>query len=170
MTISAAVALAAFLFHVSYRMLMGLNFPELPFESRATPPFKGTISPDGSFRVLLIGGKTSRVQLILLPNNESIDQKQITNYVALDTNWDAQVCYVWKTPLDLVVYCALCTPIRVARARPRLGDLRIEYKFPPPTLDDSTAVVVMAPDLPPDEQKEYENKFRHLREAHPYRF
>jgi hypothetical protein len=165
--VSLAVALAGFLFHQSYRMLIGLDFPELPFQTAAAPPYKETVSPDGNFRVRLIGGKTSRVQLLVLPTNESIDQKQLTNYAVLDTNWDAQVYYVWKTPLDLVVYCALCTPIRVARARPRLGDLQIEYKFPPETTDDSTAVIETPPDLPADEQKEYENKFRRLREAHP---
>jgi hypothetical protein len=168
--VSVAVALAGFLFHTSYRMLTGLNFPELPLGTAAAPPYKEAISPDGNYRVRLTGGKTSRIQLILLPTNQSIDQKQIANYVVLDTNWDAQVYYVWKTPQDLVVYCALCTPIRVARALPRLGDLRIEYKFPPQTTDDSTVVIETPPDLPADEQKEYENKFRRIREAHPYRF
>jgi hypothetical protein len=166
--VAVAMAMAGLLFHKSYRMLIGLNFPELPFETAAAPLYKEEISPDRSLRVRLIGGKNARVQLILLPNH-AIDQKEINNYVVLDANWDAEVYCVWKTPEDLVVYCAKCTPIRVARARTQLGNLRIEYKFPSPTFDESTAVIEMSPNLPADEQKAYEKKVRKIREELPYR-
>lgn len=150
-------------------MLIGLNFPDLPFETAGTPPHNEEISPDRNVRVRLTGGRTTsaRVQLALLPNN-AVDQKETNNYVVLDANWDADVYYVWKTPKDLVVYCGLCTPIRVARARAQLGDLRVEYKFPLTATDDDAVVLEVPPDLPADEQEAYENKVRKIREQHPY--
>jgi hypothetical protein len=106
----------------------------------------------------------------VFPTTGPIETALVAEYVVLDTNWDASIYYVWETPKDLVVDCPLCAPIRVARQRMRLGDLRIKYKFPSPTTDDSTAVVVVPPTLPPDEQKQYLNKVHRLREEHPYHF
>jgi hypothetical protein len=164
--VAIGMVMAGLLFHKSYKMLIGLNFPDLPFETVAAPLYNEEISPDRSVRVRLTGAKfTSRVQLIVLPNH-AVDQKEISNYVVLDTNWDADVYYVWKTPKHLVVYCDLCTPIRVARARTQLGDLRVEYRFPSTILDDSTVVIEVPPDLPADEQEAYENKVRKIREQH----
>jgi hypothetical protein len=170
LVISAGTAIAAFLFHASYRAITGLNFPRLPFGSSATAHFTESISPDGRYRVQLEGGKSSRVQLSVLPAIRSIDAAEIGKYVVLDANSDAIVYYVWETPNDLVVDCPLCTPIRVARQRTRLGELRIKYNFPSPTVDDSTAVVDLPPSLPLDEQKRYLEKVHRLREEHPYHF
>jgi hypothetical protein len=170
LAITAGTAIAVFLFHGSYRAITGLNFPGLPVGNAATPRFTESISPDGSYRVHLERGKSSRVQLSVLPARRSIDAAEIGKYVVLDANSDAIVDYVWETPNDLVVDCPLCTPIRVARQRTRLGDLRIRYNFPSPTVDDSTAVVDLPPSLPPDEQKQYLDKVHRLRDEHPYHF
>jgi len=170
LAMAAGAAIAALLFHTSYRAITGLNFPGLPFGSAATPRFTESISPDGRYRVRLEGGESSRVQLSVLPATGAVDTAGVAEYVVLDTNWDANVYYVWETPNDLAVYCPLCTPIRVARQRTRLGGLRIKYKFPSPTVDDSTAVVEVPPTLPTDEQKQYLDKVHRLREEHRYHF
>jgi hypothetical protein len=166
----AGLAIAVLLFRTSYRELTGADFPELPFGNTVGPRFADSISPDGSYRVHLEGGKSSRVQLSVVPTGGSIGSVEVAKYVVLDTNWDVTVYYVWETPHDLVVYCALCTPMRVARQRTRQGDLRVKYKFPPPKADDSTTVVELPPTLPPDEQKEYLDKVNRLREGQPYHF
>jgi hypothetical protein len=166
-----AVVIAAFLFHIGYKIVTGLNYPELPVDDAVPRPrFTETISPDGSYRVRLQGGTSARVQLSVFPTTGSIHDAEIAQYLVLDTNWDAKVYYVWRTPKDLVVYCPLCTPIRVARTRSRLGDLQIEFKFPPSTVDDSTAVIDVPPALPRDEQKEYLDKVHRIREEHTYHF
>jgi hypothetical protein len=170
LVIAAGTAIAALLFHTSYRAITGLKFPGLPVRNASTPHFTESISPDGRYRVHLEGGKSSRVQLSVFPTTGPIDTAETAEYVVLDTNSDASVYYVWETPTDLVVYCPLCTPIRVARQRTRLGDLRIKYKFPSPTVDESTAVVEVPPTLPADEQKQYLDKVHRLREEHPYHF